>query len=142
PPATKANLPEQIRQAQTELKRLGCFDGELDGKMSTAEKAVKAFWHFSRKPVPEINITDDFINDLQRHPDDFCVPPGKKPPAFGTRPSPHNKGTAAASPPPATTPREARQPPPVQQPARATAEARQQPPAQQPAAPRATGIGF
>jgi hypothetical protein len=138
PPATKANLPEQIRQVQTELKRLGCFDGELDGKMSTTEKAVKAFWHLSRKPVAEINITDDFINDLQRQPDDFCVPPGKKPPAIATRPSPHNKGTAAA----ATTPREARQPSPVQQPARATAEARQPPPAQQPAAPRATGIGF
>src|SRR5262249_19805747 len=82
PPPTKANLPEQIRQAQTELKRLGCFDGELDGKMSTTDKAIKAFWHLSRKPVAEINITDDFINDLQRQPDDFCVPPSKKPPAI------------------------------------------------------------
>ena len=143
PQVTKANLPEQIRQAQTELKRLGCLDGNLDGKMNTTEKAIKAFWQRSHKPGVEINITDDFIGDLQRQPDDFCVPPGKKPPAVATRPSsPHTKGTAAASPPPATAPREARQPPPAQQPARATAEARQQQPAQQPAAPRATGIGF
>ncbi len=142
-PVTKANLPEHIRKAQTELKRLGCFDGDLDGKMNTTEKAIKAFWQRSHKPIVEINITDDFIGDLQRHPDDFCVPPSKKPPAIANRPSPlHNKGTAAASPPPATAPREARQPPPVQQPARATAEARQPQPAQQPAAPRATGIGF
>jgi hypothetical protein len=110
--------------------------------MNTTDKAIRAFWQRSRKPVAEINITDDFINDLHRQPDDFCVPPGKKPPAVATRPSRHNNGTAAASPSPATTPREARQPPPVQQPARATAEAHQQPPAQQPAAPRATGIGF
>src|SRR6266852_6205068 len=37
PQATRANHPEQIRRAQTELKRLGCFDGELDGKMNTTE---------------------------------------------------------------------------------------------------------
>jgi hypothetical protein len=106
--------------------------------MNTTEKAIKAFWQRSRKPVAEINITDDFIADLQRQPDDFCVPPSKKPPAVANRPSPHNKGPAAAS----TAPREARQPPPAQQPARATAEARQPQPVQQPAAPRATGIGF
>jgi len=110
--------------------------------MNTTEKAIKAFWQRSRKSVAEINITDDFIADLQRQPDDFCVPPSKKPPAVANRPSsPHNKGTAA-SPPPATAPREARQQPPAQQPARATAEARQPQPVQQPAAPRATGIGF
>src|SRR5262249_2650611 len=120
PPATKANLPEQIRQAQAELKRLGCFDGELDGKINTTEKAIKEFWRRSRKPIVEkINITDDFIADLHRQPDDICVPIKKSPPV-ANHPSPHNKGTATAPPPRDLIPREARQPP-----ARNTAEARQ-----------------
>jgi hypothetical protein len=34
-PATKANLPEQIQRAQTEVRRLGCFDGNFDSQMST-----------------------------------------------------------------------------------------------------------
>jgi hypothetical protein len=109
PEATKASLPEQIRQAQTELKRLGCFDGELDGKMNSTEKAIKEFWKRSRKPVVEINITDDFIADLHQQPDDICAPSKKSPPV-ANRPSPHK---TAASP----SRQEARQ----QQPARATA---------------------
>jgi uncharacterized caspase-like protein len=123
PQVEKANLPEQIHQAQTELRRLGCFDGKPDGRMNTTEKAIKLFWKHSHKPVVEINITDDFIADLERQPNDICSPPSKKsPPPVANRPSPHNKGTVAVAPPrePAA-PREARHPPPAPPPARATA---------------------
>ena len=125
PQVAKANMPEQIHRAQAELKRLGCFDGELDGKMNTTEKAVKALWKHNKKPAAEVNITDDFIADLQRQPDDICVPSGKKSPAIANRPTPHNKGPAAASREPAPQQHEPRQP---QQPARATADAKQPPP--------------
>jgi hypothetical protein len=97
PQATKANSPEQIRQAQTELKRLGCLDGELDGKMTTIEKAIKEFGRRSRKAIVEINITDDFIADLHQQPDDICVL-SKKSPAVANRPPPsRHKDAAAAS---------------------------------------------
>jgi len=140
PQAAKANSLDQIRQAQTELKRLGCFDGEVDGKMNTTEKAIKELWRRSHKPIVEINITDDFIADLHRQPDDICPPPNRKPPPVASHPSPSShKGATVASPAREPAPREARPQPPAQQPARATAEARQPQPS---AAPRATGIGF
>jgi uncharacterized caspase-like protein len=79
PQPAKANLREQIRQAQTELKRLGCFTGNLDGKMNDAtQNAVKAFWTHTHKPVVEINITDEFVADLQEQHDRVCNP--KAPP--------------------------------------------------------------
>src|SRR5215831_14541971 len=134
PEAPKANLPEQIHQAQTELKRLGCLEGKLDGKMDTTEKAIRAFWKRGNKRVVEINITDDFIADLQRQPDDFC--PGRAP-AVANRPSTHTRPHEPAQ-------REARPQQPGPQPtARATAEsARPQQPAPQQGGARATGIGF
>jgi uncharacterized caspase-like protein len=78
----KANLPEQIRQAQTELKRLGCFNGSPDSKMNDATRnAVKAFWSHTNKPVVEININDEFIADLEQHHDRICSPaPGRREP--------------------------------------------------------------
>jgi caspase domain-containing protein len=75
----KANLPEQIRHAQTELKRLGCFNGNPDSRMNEATRnAVKAFWSHTHKPVVEINITDEFIADLEQHRDRICGPPPAK----------------------------------------------------------------
>jgi uncharacterized caspase-like protein len=116
PQATKANLPEQIRQAQTELRRLGCFHGNFDGKMSTTEKAIREFLKASHKRIFEIDITDDFVADLQRQPRDICPPPSKKSPTVANLPPAHNKGAAPVSREPAQS--EARQPPPPPQPAR------------------------
>ena len=111
PQVEKANLPEQIRQAQIELRRLGCFEGKLDSKMNGAtEKAVKAFLKHTHKPIVEINITDDFIANLQRLPNEICPPPSKPaPPPMASQPSSRSKNTAAAAPPP---PRQAPPAPP------------------------------
>ena len=103
PPVEKANLPEQIRQAQIELRRLGCFEGKLDSKINGAtEKAVKAFLkHTHKPPIVEISITDDFIANLQRLPNEICPPPSKPaPPPMASQPSSRSKNTAAAAPPP------------------------------------------
>jgi len=108
PQVEKVNLPEQIHQAQIELRRLGCFEGKPDSKMNGAtEKAVKAFWSHSRRPIIEINITDDFIVDLQRYPNEFCSPSKPSPPVASHPPS-QRKNTAAA------TPAQPRQPVPQQ----------------------------
>src|SRR5690242_21936748 len=45
PAVLRANSPEQIRKAQTELRRLDCFSGRIDGKLGDqTRQAVKKFW--------------------------------------------------------------------------------------------------
>ena len=40
-----ANSPEQIRKAQTELQRLDCLRGPIDGKLGNqTRQAVRKFW--------------------------------------------------------------------------------------------------
>ncbi len=82
------------------------------------DKAIKAFLKHSHKPVVEINITDDFIADLERQPNDICPPPRKKSPMVAKRPSTPNKDTAAVSPPRELTPVEAPQARALPQPVR------------------------
>jgi hypothetical protein len=72
-----ANSPEQIRKAQTELKRLDCLKGRIDGKLGEqTRQAVKSFWISARRPaIVEVNITDELISDLAEHGDNYCRPP-------------------------------------------------------------------
>jgi hypothetical protein len=113
PAAAPANSPEQIRKAQTELRRLDCLQGRIDGKLGEqTRQAVKKFWASAKAPAREVNITDELISDLAEHGDNFCRPPrpffaigGRSggntamPPFLpGGRPIPHS---APAAPPPA-----------------------------------------
>jgi hypothetical protein len=73
--ALPANTPEQIRRAQVELKRLDCLAGRIDGKLGNQTRAaVKKFWLSAKKPVVEINITDDLIAELAERGDNYCRP--------------------------------------------------------------------
>ena len=77
-PVVKVNQPEQIKQAQIELRRLGCFTGNPDGAVMLNDKtrnAVKDFLGKAHKPLVEVSITDEFIADLKQHSTDFCIPP-------------------------------------------------------------------
>lgn len=97
PAALPANLPEQIRKAQTELRRLDCLKGRIDGKMGNqTRQAVKNFWTSAKQPAVEVNITDELISKLAERGDGFCRPVrpffgfGRRlPPLFapGARPS-------------------------------------------------------
>jgi uncharacterized caspase-like protein len=83
-PPVKANLPEQIKQAQTELRRLACYKGPIDGKLNDATHIAVKEWSKTReRPVVDVNITDDFIADLKKQPDDICLP--KAPPQVVNR---------------------------------------------------------
>ncbi len=121
PQPVRANLPEQIRQAQIELKRLGCFSGAPDSKLNDATRnAIKTLWQHTHKPIVEINITDDFIADLKHQFNDVCAPPAKPAAPVASRPSlPSHKDAAAAPPPRPITPPAT--PQPQQERARATA---------------------
>jgi peptidoglycan hydrolase-like protein with peptidoglycan-binding domain len=74
-PALPANSPEQIRKAQTELRRLECLEGRIDGKLGEqTRQAVKKFWASAKQPAVEVSITDELISDLAARGDLFCRP--------------------------------------------------------------------
>ena len=75
-PAPPADTPEQIRKAQTELRRLDCLKGRIDGKLGDqTRQAVKSFWTSAKQPMAEVVITDALIADLAAHGDNYCRPP-------------------------------------------------------------------
>jgi peptidoglycan hydrolase-like protein with peptidoglycan-binding domain len=86
PAALPANSPEQIRKAQTELRRLDCLEGRIDGKLGDqTRQAVKKFWASAKQPAVEVNITDELISNLAERGDNFCRPP-RRFFGFGSRP--------------------------------------------------------
>jgi peptidoglycan hydrolase-like protein with peptidoglycan-binding domain len=93
--ALLANSPEQIRKAQTELRRLDCLKGRIDGKLGDqTRQAVKTFWTSAGRPAVDVTITDELIADLAERGDGFCRP-ARRFFAVGVRPS----GTSALPPP-------------------------------------------
>ena len=75
PAAAPANSREQIRKAQTELRRLDCLKGRIDGKLGDqTRQAMKKFWTSAKQPVVEVNITDELISNLAERGDGFCRP--------------------------------------------------------------------
>jgi peptidoglycan hydrolase-like protein with peptidoglycan-binding domain len=76
PAASPANSPEQIRTAQSELKRLDCLKGRIDGKLGErTREAVRKFWASAKEPAVEVEITDQLIAELKERGDLFCRPP-------------------------------------------------------------------
>lgn len=100
PPPLTVNQPEQIRHAQAELKRLGCFRGTPDGRLSEATRnALKEFDGRVRRRLVEVRITDGFVEDLKRYPADLCAPQVRRQaPAVASNPT---AGQEAAALPPA-----------------------------------------
>jgi peptidoglycan hydrolase-like protein with peptidoglycan-binding domain len=98
PASVTSNSPEQIRRAQTELRRLDCLNGRIDGRLGDqTREAVKKFWAMAKQPAVDVNITDELISNLAERGDNFCRPPRRffgfgghsLPPLFapGARPS-------------------------------------------------------
>jgi hypothetical protein len=60
------NAPDQVRQAQQELTRLGCFSGAIDGALNPPTTTAVHLYQSQRgKPASDVEITDDFIADLK-----------------------------------------------------------------------------
>jgi uncharacterized caspase-like protein len=76
----EANTPRQVREAQAELRRIGCLSGHDDGMLDQATKdAIKVYFAKRERPLIKIEITDDFITELTQQPR-LCpldCPPGK-----------------------------------------------------------------
>ena len=76
PAAPRANSPEQIRKAQTELKRLDCLKGRIDGNLGPrTRKAVIDYRAMAKQPVAaQVDITDALIAELAERGDNYCRP--------------------------------------------------------------------
>lgn|SRR5579871_177101 len=71
-----ANSREQIRRAQTELRRLDCLKGRINGKLDDhTREAVRKFWAMAKQPAVDVKITDELISNLAERGDNFCRPP-------------------------------------------------------------------
>jgi peptidoglycan hydrolase-like protein with peptidoglycan-binding domain len=76
PASVPANSPDQIRRAQTELRRLDCLKGRVNGKFGDqTREAVKKFLAMAKQPAVDVNITDELISQLAQRGDNFCRPP-------------------------------------------------------------------
>jgi peptidoglycan hydrolase-like protein with peptidoglycan-binding domain len=103
-----SNSPEQIKKAQTELQRLDCLRGRIDGKLGDqTREAVKKFWAMAKQPIVDVNVTDELISNLAERGDNFCRPPRRffgfgghaLPPMFAPGARPGFVAPAAVQPP-------------------------------------------
>jgi hypothetical protein len=98
PQRVAANLPEQIRQAQAELNRLGCLKEQSDGQLNDeTRKAVKAFLTVAAGSAVEAAITDELIAGMRLQPDGVCNGNARAV-AIRVPPPPNAQPTTAAQP--------------------------------------------
>ena len=68
-----ANSPELILSAQRELQRLGCFDGEEDGRPGSATTAaIRRYLLEKGRPSRDIKVTDTLIAELKDQSNRVC----------------------------------------------------------------------
>ena len=68
-----ANAPELVLSAQTELARIGCLDGRIDGILGkNTRSAVERYMAEKGKPEADVEITDDFVTTLKNKSSRVC----------------------------------------------------------------------
>jgi hypothetical protein len=68
-----ANSPELILSAQRELQRLGCFDGDEDGRLGTATTAaIRRYLSEKGRPSRDVRVTDTLIAELKDQSTRVC----------------------------------------------------------------------
>ncbi len=71
--ATKPNSPELVRSAQTELTRLGCFTGTIDGNLSTPTTgALSHYLSIEGQPTDNPVVTQGLVAELTKHTTRVC----------------------------------------------------------------------
>ncbi len=101
PPQRQINTAEQVRTAQEELKRVGCFIGKPNGILNeSTEEAVKTYWTHTHQAIVKIDITDEFISDVKEHDGRVCKPARVRPESepVAKRPPSRPSSTAAREP--------------------------------------------
>jgi hypothetical protein len=79
--APDLNTPDQVRAAQQQLTRLGCFSGDVDGNLNDATKAAVQHYQAARgKSASDVQISDALVSDLKSQTARVCplvCPAGK-----------------------------------------------------------------
>jgi hypothetical protein len=71
--AAMPNSPELIRSAQTELVRLGCFSGKVDGAMNApTSAALGKYMSIGGQPSGNVRVTTELVAELAKHTTRVC----------------------------------------------------------------------
>jgi len=71
--AAMPNSPELVRQAQTELVRLGCLTGKIDGTLGAPTKsALGRYMTIEGQPSDNVRVTGELVTELTKHTTRVC----------------------------------------------------------------------
>jgi hypothetical protein len=71
--AALPNSPELIRSAQTQLVRLGCLTGKIDGALNTPTKsALGRYLSIGGQPTENAGVTEAVVAELTKHTTRVC----------------------------------------------------------------------
>ena len=71
--ARQPNSPELVRSAQTELVRLGCFGGKIDGNLNApTSAALGRYMSVGGQPPGNISVTTELVAELAKHTTRVC----------------------------------------------------------------------
>jgi hypothetical protein len=97
------NTKAQVRTAQSELSRLGCFKGRNNGKLDSKTGAgLSRYFEAQGRPalpIAEVKITDDFLSELKDQKSDLCAPAVTAKPEPSAEPVKRSRKTLARRPP-------------------------------------------
>ena len=72
--AKQPNSYALVRAAQTELIRLGCFNGRPDGALASTQTALKRYLTIIGLPADNLAVTPDSVTEMTRHTTQVCPP--------------------------------------------------------------------
>jgi peptidoglycan hydrolase-like protein with peptidoglycan-binding domain len=72
--AAEPNSYALVRAAQTELIRLGCFNGRPDGALASTQTALKRYLSIIGLPADNLAVTPDVVTDMTKHTTQVCPP--------------------------------------------------------------------
>jgi Caspase domain len=70
--AAQPNSPELIRSAQTQLARLGCLTGKVDGTLNTTKGALGHYMSVKGQPSDNTDVTEGLVADLTKQTARVC----------------------------------------------------------------------
>ena len=71
--AALPNSPELVRSAQTELVRLGCFTGKVDGTLNApTNAALGRYMSIEGQPSDNVSVTTKLVAELAKHTTRVC----------------------------------------------------------------------
>ena len=71
--ASLPNSPELVRSAQTQLVRLGCMSGKIDGTLNAPTKSALArYLTIGGQPSDNASVTEALVTELTKHATRVC----------------------------------------------------------------------